>query len=513
MNRIILLLPLFLLLTCCSSPTSGNGGGTEAGNAKISGVAYRSNGDECQSGLVSAIPCNFIPGVHSSSLISRGITDSQGVFSLSVPDSDKFNIYIKDTMSNEQTLLRSIQKQSSLYSDLEVHLKRPGTLKVVHPEISHSLSYFYITGMEYTFSYSSQDSANDTLYIETLPSVELPTVQLTIDDKKISISKTIISPDKTVTITLDTTDQNVEVWNFSLIAGISKETMEATGNLDSLITLIEQQVTQINEKFNKDSKLQGLFHYSVDSVYVLSGTVSNEIDRPLSGYNYRLIYHGHGAGNFTEWSAATNTILNHQDEAEGMGTNLFNNEATGKLLSLFALSRGCITTTSMEVSPLNNPISKDPYIPELSIMFKPDIYSRWCDFNRAVLNLRKDSIVTSSFIENSKLQQNVSIAVTEFGSKAPVSNALVELFWVDPETATVNTNAAFSGNTNENGIMKFDYNPYRPDTLTLPSEYYTNCLIRVIHAGDTQSVWMPILDLGEAFIEDSTEAFVLEVEL
>lgn len=500
-----------LMLAGCSEPVSNHGGGSEAGNANIVGTVIFSNGETASGCLVSAVPVGYIPDLHTAAIISRAVTNSQGHFSLETPESDSFNLFIVDTTTKEQVLLRNLCRGEEFLNLGEMSLKRPGILKLIHPDISHESCRFYIRGTEYTHIYSSHDTTNDTLFIEVPPLVELPLLQLAIGERPFSIANALVTPDKAVSITLDTTE--LAIWNFSVIAGISKETMAAANNYDSLKALIEVQIATVNARFNNDRGLKGHVNFSLDSVSVLSGSVAEEIAKELIGFDYRIVYHGHGSDTFDSWSMDTRTIVNHQDESSGFGKNLFGAETTLWLASRFGLARGCSETASMEVASQNNSISQSPYVPDLTIMFKPEVYSTWCSFNLAVLNLYADSVVQVPYICSAPLQETVSVSVADFVDNSPVTDATVDLFWVDPVTAIVTDTAAFSGKTDEKGVMTFVHNPYRPKSLELPAAYYTNALIRVYYEGKTSFSWLTILQLGEAYIKDPVADFTLTVTL
>lgn len=507
----VLLLLCMVLLVGCGTTTSG-GGGSEAGNANIAGTVFLTSGEKGTGCLVSAIPVEYIPGSSLVSEIRRAVTDAEGHFTLELSVYDKFNLYIRDTSSKEQMLLREI----SITEELELadtRLQRPGELKISHPYVSDSSCSYFIKGTEYAQRFSSDEKSDDTLFISLLPSVELPEITIQLGSTVVELSKAIVHPDKSTSITLDTTDTELELWNFSVIAGVSKETMAATGNLDSLRVLIEEQVDDITQALNRDPGLEGYLHYSVDSVYVLSGTVANEILKPCDSFDYRIIYDGHSGGSYKSWHWDSRTMVNHQDETDILGNRLFSIQTTMALITPFALSRGCIETAAMEVPTEKNGVAKTPYIPDLTSMFKPDVYTNWCPYNLAIINSHKDQVVDGPHWWSVPLQSEVSVRVTNFSKTIPLEGALIELFFVDTTEVKVLESVAFSGYTDATGLMIFPHNPFRPIDLKLPAAYYTNAFIRVTYSGDTSYAWLPIHELGAAYMEDATKAFVLGVTL
>jgi hypothetical protein len=426
-------------------------------------------------------------------------TDSTGLYRFTVNKAGTYTVY----GVNLTTLKRVIHKYIYIHKDtvqLADTLKDPGFVRVMLPDtVDTTKGYLYIEGTS-----KSEDlqgcvvlgGGYYSLIVDSFPAGDIPAVLYSTTDvtspvTTISNSAIVISND---TITIGIPDTLKPVWRFSFVAGVPEQTSQYYGGLDSIRKLIEAQFISGNKKFNDPDVFRGMLHFSVDSIYQFSTSVSNEIKLPPPGFDYRIVYEGLSTEDVGTYYRDEQTIY-HAWKIDG----LFGTSSLDALAWGFGMSRGCWDLDGLLVKAEYNPVNHQAYDGVESIMNYPYGEDKWDQFSINAVNYYADRIYNGPHILNSAFPASIGVIVKdEKGS--PVENADIQFYGIGWATLTVDTPSVYTGTTDSNGEFVFSLNPYDPDN-TWPLNY-SNFLVSAIDSSDTAYTWMPVTEVANKWFED-----------
>ena len=121
------------------------------------------------------------------------------------------------------------------------------------------------------------------------------------------------------------------------------------------------------KKFNDPELLDTAMSFVIDSFYVFNTSVSEELLKDWSGYDYRFVYDAFSDDEYVNWDWEIKTVSQPSVNED----SLFTATSIDGLAWALGMARGCISTNWMKVSAANNPINSQAYIGQTSIMNSP----------------------------------------------------------------------------------------------------------------------------------------------
>jgi len=519
----ICITPLFIMLMlmfCSTGPIEVGDGGTDYPNTKtIAGVVVDEDGIEAANVVVMLIPNGFNPTKDAAvpdSLIYTTGTD--GAFNFVFNDSaiGPYNIHATHPVEGTQwfTMDIIVAKNQDTLDLSNCMLTDPGAIKVVLPDtVDIENGYVYIKGTTIQSNIKNGTYLSGNYYsvvIADIPAAYLPPILYT---QSVQSSKTVLISDTTEVISRDTviagtTESNLKpMWRFSLLVGLTEETVRYFGSLDSVLPLVEAHVARANKKFNDPGIFNGVIEYYVDSLYQLTNTVDEEMDLPYENADYRLIYDGYSSQNAGTWKKSNNTMYQVWDIENGGG--LFGDLSRDVLTWLFGAGRGGLALSWITVKAENNPVNGQAYNGITSIMNYPFGVDKWDDYNIYAVNYEADTVFDGKNIIHNAFPASMGI-VARSAIGLPLSGTAVTVYGVKWSSKAVSDTPLLSGGTtNPYGEYVFPENPFKPDSCD--GAIYGNLLITAVHGTDTAYTWMPINEVGLAYFKDPSSHFKVTI--
>jgi hypothetical protein len=143
---------VILIMLLCFIRCNLNGGGSNTGNARVSGLLLNPSGDCVPHGVVSLYYSDAIPQLPDSGLtqeICRDTSDSAGRYYLAAIDSGSYNILCQDSAGSLKALLYNIQvrQRDSLFDTIVMQGTTTLAGKVTNPQ--PPLTICYVPGSPY----------------------------------------------------------------------------------------------------------------------------------------------------------------------------------------------------------------------------------------------------------------------------------------------------------------------------------------------------------------------------
>lgn len=504
-----------ILLSCSTGPVDVSDGGTDYPNTKtIAGVIVASDGDEAPNTMVQLIAEGYNPLRDEElpdSLIDT--TGDDGAYNFTITDSGIYNIQAIDL--NERT--RWLKKDIAVFDDT-VHVPRgilsePGVINIILPDtVDTGNGYIYIEGTDIWKKISDVILLSGNHYsiiLDSVPASRIPDLRYTTDDPN---SKSMLISDTTEVIANDTviagtTEGNLKpLWRFSLIVGVTEETVQYYGDLDSIGKLIADHIEKINNKFNDPEVFNGVLDFYIDSLYQFSTSVNDEIAQPLEGFANRVIYDGYSDQCIGSWKKSTRTIYQVWDVDDGGG--LFGQLSLDVLAWLFGMARGCLPLSWMTVDDEDNMINQQEFTGITSIMNYPYGVDEWDEYNIYAVNYEADKIWDGQNVIHQAFPASMGI-VARSALGVPLSGATIDLYGIEWHAGSVDGPPVLSGTTDDNGEFVFPENPFKPDTCD--GAIYGNMLVSAVYENDTAYTWLPINEVGIAYFKDPMSDFRMTV--
>lgn len=513
MNKAIYIITFIwlLLIDCAIDPLAGGSTDTELGG-NVVGFILNDNGEPAPNTRVLLISYDYNPVVDEpipDSLIDT--TDEKGYYNFTVSDTGIFNIEAVHYSQKTRTLEKGILVNSDTTHVPDATLKEPGTIEIHMPDTVDTCDgYVYIPGTTLYRKFSDVmliGNGKYSLTLESVPASTIPVVVYKSEDWDFYMTD-LIMIESNETVIIDLSANTIKpLWHFTLIVGISGQTVSFYGGMDSVKILVEKHVNGITSKFNNPGVFNGIYRFTVDSIYQYSNDVTVEIDKPMTGFDYRLLYDGYSAWGNGGWYYDTRTVCRVWDVNDGDGT--FGQSSVDITTWEFGQARGAIVLSWIEVDAANNPISHTDYNVTIeSIMNYPYGINVWDEASVNLINYYDDDYYLKPNIINRSFPASMGIIVkSSIGSDLP--GASVNLYGIKLLSSTVDNSPVLSGITGASGEFVFPVNPYNPDS----SDYlnYYNMLISVEFEGDTVYAWEPVFDATNAWFAnpDSTYRIVV----
>ena len=500
---LVVLTSLLLSHITCSVDVAGFG--SETTNGIVAGRVLDQSGNTANNTRMVLLPAHFNPVEDDTvNRIQTDTTDSTGAYHFTVTKTGTYTIHGTDLASHKQVIHKYLYVNKDTITILDT-LKEPGVVRVMLPDtVDTTRGYIYLEGTMRSDNLHGCIVLGGGFYsllVDSIPAGDIPAVHYRTTDP---VSATVTISDSVVVISNDTVtigipDTLKPIWRFSYIVGVTEQTSAYFGGLDSIRKRIEAHVLLANKKFNDPNVFRGMLHFSVDSVYEFSTAVSNEIQSPPPGFDYRIIYNGLQAQDVGAYYRDERTMY-HAWKID----YLFGNSSLDALTWNFGMSRGCWDLDGLLVKADKNPVNQQAYDGVTSIMNYPYGEDTWDAFSINVINYYANQVYYGPHILNSAFPASIGVVVMDETGNL-VDSAEVQFYGVGWASLTVSTPAAYAGMTGNNGEYVFTVNPFDPDT-TWPLEY-ANFLVSAATESDTAYAWMPITDVANAWFENSQGSY------
>ena len=504
-----------MLFICCSYEGNIAGGGTDVANGNVVGTISNSDGSPGANVQVYLIQKDFNPvedGALPDSLVDT--TDENGVFRFRIDNKDIYNIQAVHLTQRTRLLITGviIDQQTDTVS-VSGTVKVPGVLQVILPEIIDTMNgYLFIHG-----SFIAKDFYNNIsvgsdnkpqLVIDSVPA-SLSALKLYYGLKSTDIEKLIAD-----SITIETNEITVAnvseydlkpLWKFPLVIGVTTKTLQYYNGFDAVKELIIEQMNNVENRFNDPGIFDGLFYFSPDSFYEITGAVDDENIQTPPGFAFRVIYDGFNEGNLGNWRKGKRIIIHNYrvDEPNGM----FGKEATEDLTWIFGLARGCVILRYMKIEADSNHISHEAYNGIASLMSDHHTYTTWDEYSISLINGHGsvDSIFPE--IKFSAFPQSIGF-IADSSTGNPMVDVVINVYGIIPREQRTTDTALVSGITDQNGEFILSENLYL-NTAESKFAYY-NFLVEAINNTDTAYAWFPVTDVSNAYFANPDTTFRLK---
>lgn len=186
-----------------------SGGGSEAGNAKITGVIIDKNGNPAANTIVTLIPSNYNPVTDRPVTDSfRDTTSANGVYHFVAAENLNYSIEAVQYTTGMRALLTDIPAGEDIDTFPQCILSVPGTIRILLPQDStNDTGYIFVPG---TTIKTKVNSSENFVLLDSIPSGTLPEISYcsNINETPLTIKRNVgVNPNDTTTIS-----QN---WNYS----------------------------------------------------------------------------------------------------------------------------------------------------------------------------------------------------------------------------------------------------------------------------------------------------------
>ncbi|WP_020601487.1 hypothetical protein [Spirosoma spitsbergense] len=297
------------------------------------------------------------------------------------------------------------------------------------------------------------------------------------------------------------------VWTLSVVVAIEKQTADyyQRAYAKSIEQIAKEQFETVNANFNKSGNFKGTYTFRIDSIYVFSGRVANEVFRPHPRYNYAVVVDGFFDGSVGGgWYGSSQSIYHawKWDSFDGP----FAQYATDGLTHEFAHARGAVDIYGMRVEGAKNPVNGQTFEPVNSIMNYPYGNVTWDEYTTNLLNSTgPDPIIGDAWVIKPFPASMRLTAVDALGQ--PLAGVLLEMYPVDWFSYSVSPTPILRYTTTPFGTYAFSANPFQPATSGYPwTMRYSNFLIKATFNSTVVYKWMPLCEVQNAYFRNGASS-------
>ncbi|MBN1980374.1 MAG: hypothetical protein JW795_02500 [Chitinivibrionales bacterium] len=508
---------LFLILRCTNSSVNG-GNGSETTNGIMSVMVLATDGSAAKGALVSCIPRDFNPLTDTFNRnCYSDTTDENGIARINLKDGGLFNISAIDKSSTCTDLKTNILLRDYGDNLLTLILKPKSSLTILLPEsVDTVYGAVFCLGsqikLELAHSYKPA-GGYIAIQFDSLPATTLPPFYYTSGTQTTVISNALsLLPQDTLQVAWIGENSIKPVWRFSMLIAVDKEVSSYYSGLTNTMRSIQRQITDASRLFNQEKKFQAVLYFSCDSSYVYDRSLSQEMAKPLNGFDYRILYHA--------TSECKGTPEMYQDIIKryssiyiaGPPSKLFQNKCTEIVTSLLAELRGCLHLTFCAVDSTKNPINHkgytgiNSYLNTSYSVTNHDTKSRssgddrygkyWDTYSLSVINTNTDRIGCERDILYTAFPDSMGIQ-TFSKQGTSVAGAKVSVYGVELKSSAVSEKALYDGITDTAGRFSFPTNPFKDSTGNMLQ--FGNFLITANTDDDSTYGWFPLFQAGKAY--------------
>lgn len=504
MKHFLIFIIVFAYLAFLSCSNDVAGGGDDFPNSMVVGMIVDADGNGAGNVEVTLIPYNFNPYTDSLDRTYKDTTDSLGNYSLEIDVNSIYTIFASDKKSGKK-VLRFEFPVFLPENDAKADTLRPtGSVECLFPDSITDEGYVYISGSPYYRDLSDGEMRIDgkfSVMLDSLPETEVPAVLMRTTKKSIIGSFVDIVPTDTIPIGDTVT---LPLWEFKVLIGVSQETSQYFGSLDSVISKIQKQLRSVMNKYNYPKVFDGVFNFVIDSVYKYSLDDSTEYasDWSTSGADYRFLYSALSPYVKSTWNYTNQTVFITSSTSD----SIFSSNTNDAIVWLLGLARGAFPYDWMTVDGSLNPVNGQSYLGIKSIMNMPYGETVWDEHHIDILNFNGGGYYAKSAWET-KLQPDSIIIKTVNDIGDPLEGATINIHQVPGRTDSVESNITITGTTNSSGEFLLSANPYDFDDDGILAAL--NCLVISIYESDTSYCWIPITEAASSYIRNKPYKVVI----
>lgn len=297
-------------------------------------------------------------------------------------------------------------------------------------------------------------------------------------------------------------------WTFRVLVAVEPQTatyyQQAYGK--PIEQIVREQIATINAHFNTASQFNATYNFRVDSIYVITRPIRDEVFGAHPGYHYKIVINGFsdnaiGGG----WYGDYQTIYHGWRWENWDGP--FGGYATDGLTHELAHARGAVDTYAMRVDADKNPVNGQAFEPVNSLMTYPYSNIVWDEYTTHLLNSTADGPITGDDWIVKPFPKTIAIKTLDQQGQ-PLEGVSLALYPVDWFSYTLTPTPVKRVATDLDGIYRFADNPYGVPTLGYPWHFrYGNFLLKASYNGVVAYQWLPVYDVQNAYFRygaDST---------
>lgn len=296
------------------------------------------------------------------------------------------------------------------------------------------------------------------------------------------------------------------IWRFSVLVAVERETAayHESKYKKPIEELVREQLATITRNFNSSSHFDGVFEFSVDSIYVIQGSVRNDLFRPHPLFDYKVVIDGFGASTAGGgWYGSYQLIYHKWTYNYFDGT--FAQYATDGLTHEFAHARGAIDIYGLKVDANKNPVNGTAFDAINSIMNYPYGNISWDEHTVNILNRTAGNTIPDESYITTAFPTKIGVQVRDTWGNL-MKGVRVQTFPINWFSSTVSTKAMHDLVTNEAGEIHFPANPYNPGHTASPWHIqYGNFLLKASSPNGTAYQWMPFYDVQNAYFSKGAD--------
>jgi len=297
-------------------------------------------------------------------------------------------------------------------------------------------------------------------------------------------------------------------WTFRVLVAVEPQTatyyQQAYGK--PIEQIVQEQMATINAHFNTASQFNAIYDFRADSIYVMTGSIQNEVFGAHPGYHYKIVINGFSDNSIGGgWYGDYQTIY-HGWRWEGWG-GPFGGYATDGLTHELAHARGAVDIYAMRVDAANNPINGQAFEPVNSLMNYPYDNIVWDEYTTYLLNSTANGPITGDNWIVTPFPKTIAIKTLDQQGQ-PLAGVSLDLYPVEWFSYTLSPSPIQQEATDIDGIYRFSSNPFGVPTIGYPWHMrYCNFLVKATCNGVVSYKWLPVYDVQNAYFRygaDST---------
>ena len=488
------LLPAFYI-TCTITPTAGGSTNTETGGV-VAGVILDSNGTPASPVHVMLLPYSYNPVEDTLPDSNVTVTSTDGSYQFRVPDEGIYNLYAVRSLDQTRLLRTGIElSNDSMVTDTSM-LDNPGTIKLLLPDtVDTADGYVYFKGTPIYKFLSGNVSYLSGFYAVTfdaVPATRMPSMIYAVREQ--TTDEVVIAPSVTVpeldTIAFGTKNNSLKpLWQFSLLVAVKNTVSSYFGGIDAVKPKVIHQVGAATKQINSADGLDGILHFSVDSVYIYTTSIPNEGSKTLGKFDYRLLYD-------TEYTLRDKIIrFSYIYVWNTDPDKLFGTTYTNIITKLLGEIRGALDQSFLTVDSADNEVNHIPFSVAPSIMSDPTKYTYWDAYSVSVINHNADTVKGERDILYEAFPDIMGMTVTDENGE-PAHGADITVYGSELNTGSIDATPLVTGTADINGRYLFSTNPFKTSADAIQ---YGTLLLSAAYDGDTAYSWFAMNDAGNAF--------------
>ncbi len=503
---LVSLLPVFFI-TCTISPTAGGSTDTETGGV-IAGVVLDSSGTTASQVQVALLPSSFNPVEDSLPDSNTVVTGADGAYQFRVPEDGEYNVHAVRPLDGTQLLITNISFSGGDTVTNTNMLANTGSIKLLLPDtVDTNKGYVYFEGtlifkmLKGNVSYVSGYYA---VTLDNVPATRMPSLIFAILEQ--TMDEVVIAPSILVseldTLAFGTVNNTLKpLWQFSLLVAVKDDVSDPLGGIDVVRPRIIDQIGLATKQINKAKALEGILHFSVDSVYVYTTSIQNEGPKSLGDFDYRLLYD-------TEYDKRDKIIRFSYIYIWGSDPEeLFGTMYTNIITKLLGEIRGALDQSYLKVDSADNAVNHTPFDVAPSIMSNPSQYTTWDDYSINVINYNADTVKGERDILYDAFPDIMGIHVVSKTGE-PGQGADIAVYGSELNTGTIDATPLITGTADSNGRFLFSTNPFKTSADEI---IYGTLLLSAVLDGDTAYTWFAMNNAGCAYFANPDTTLLIPI--